>query len=86
MASPTETTATIVFVVRFWCEWTGPGPRWSGRVKHVESGRRMGFLGVEDLLGFFERFGITGQSDPASRGNDNWPSWQWRCRNETSFA
>ena len=27
----------------------------------------MGFLGVEDLLGFFERFGITGQSDPASR-------------------
>lgn len=63
-ASP---TITITFVVRFWREWSGAEPRWRGRVEHVESGRQANFLAIEDLLGFFQRFGLGGAGPPAGR-------------------
>ncbi len=62
------TTATTTFVVRFWREWTGGEARWRGRIEHVQSGRRMDFLGVGELLRFLERFGISAEADAASRG------------------
>ena len=66
-----ETTATTTFVVRFWREWTGSGLRWRGRVEHVQSGQQASFLKVDDLLGFFERFGIGGEDPPADRSEDS---------------
>jgi len=58
-----EATASMTFVVRFWREWTGAEARWRGRVEHVQSGQQVNFLEIEDLLGFFQHFGI----DPAAR-------------------
>jgi hypothetical protein len=66
-----DTTATTTFVVHFWREWTGAEPRWRGRVEHVQSGRRADFLAVEDLLGYFQRFGIGVVSPPAGRSAVN---------------
>jgi hypothetical protein len=56
--STTSSTTTSTFVLRFWREWTGTEARWRGRIEHVQSGRRADFLAVEDLLGFFQPFGI----------------------------
>jgi hypothetical protein len=58
-----ETTTTTTFVVRFWREWTGAEGRWRGRIEHVQSGRRSDFLGVGELLGFLEGFGIRGEAE-----------------------
>jgi predicted ester cyclase len=51
-----ETTTT--FVLRFRREWTGAEGRWRGRIEHVQSGRRSDFLGLGELLGFLEQYGI----------------------------
>ena len=69
MASPAETTAATVFVVRFWREWSGAETRWRGRIEHVQSGRRAEFLEVEGLLDFLERFGIEATGPPARRAD-----------------
>jgi predicted ester cyclase len=53
-----EASETTTFVLRFRREWTGAETRWRGRIEHVQSGRRTDFLGVDDLLGFLEGFGI----------------------------
>ena len=53
-----EPTATAIFVLRFWREWSGAQPRWRGRVQHVQSGEEMNFIGTDGLLLFLERFGI----------------------------
>ncbi len=59
MASSTETTATTVFVVRFWREWTGAEMRWRGRIEHVPSGQRQDFLTVEQMLAFLQQMDVT---------------------------
>jgi hypothetical protein len=53
------TTATTTFVVRFWREWTGAEARWRGRIEHVQSGRRMDFLSLNDMLCFMQQMGVT---------------------------
>lgn len=65
-----DTIAPMTFVVRFWREWTGTEPRWRGRVEHVESGRQANFLAIEDLLGFFQRFGFGAAGPPAGRSEE----------------
>jgi hypothetical protein len=55
-----ETTTTATFVLRFWREWSDAEPRWRGRIEHVQSGQGAGFLDIEGLLEFLERFGIGG--------------------------
>jgi hypothetical protein len=57
-----ETTTTATFVVRFWREWSPAEPLWRGRIEHVQSGQGAGFLDVEGLLEFLERFGIGGEA------------------------
>ena len=69
--SSTGTTTTMTFVVRFWRDWTGTTSRWRGRVEHVQSGQQASFLKIDDLLGFFERFGIGGEGAPAGRSEDS---------------
>ena len=65
MSQPSAGTTTT-FVVRFWREWTGAKSRWRGRVEHVQSGQQASFLKIDDLLDFFERFGIDGEDPPAN--------------------
>jgi hypothetical protein len=45
------------FVVRFRREWTVTGPRWRGRIEHVQSGESVAFLNLDDMLVFLRRFG-----------------------------
>jgi len=45
------------FVVRFWQEWSAAGPRWRGRIEHVQSGESVAFLGLDEMLGFVRSFG-----------------------------
>ena len=52
---PTDPPAST-FVVRLWYEGTDNGPRWRGRVEHLQSGERAAFLDVDDLLRFIRRF------------------------------
>jgi hypothetical protein len=66
-----ETPTTTTFVVRFWREWTGTELRWRGRVEHVDSGRQANFLEIDDLLGFFQRFGIGPAARAAGRSEDD---------------
>jgi len=45
------------FVVRLWREWSAAGPRWRGRIEHVQSGESAAFLGLDRMLDFVRRFG-----------------------------
>ena len=54
-----STTTTATFVVRFWRETTAGEACWRGRIEHVQSGKSVAFLGIEAMLGFLRRFGIT---------------------------
>jgi hypothetical protein len=54
-SSPVPPVST--FVVRFWREWSAAGPRWRGRIEHVQSGESATFLDLDGMLGFIRRFG-----------------------------
>jgi len=69
--STTPPTTGTTFVVHFWREWTGVESRWRGRVEHVQSGQQASFLEIEDLLSFFERFGIGGGGPPTDRSDNS---------------
>ena len=45
------------FIVRFRREWSASGPRWQGWIEHVQSGEEAAFLSLDQVLGFFRRFG-----------------------------
>jgi hypothetical protein len=57
------------FVVRFWQEWSAAGPRWRGRIEHVQSGQSATFLDLEGMLDFIRRFGAMpdDESRPAKK-------------------
>ncbi len=60
------------FVVRFWREPSAAGPRWRGRIEHVQSGESATFRELEDILDFVRRLGIMRgemRQDPESFGN-----------------
>ena len=44
------------FVVRLWREWTVEGPRWRGRIEHLQSGECGAFVDADGLLGFMRGF------------------------------
>jgi hypothetical protein len=44
------------FVIRLWHEWTAEGPRWRGRIEHLQSGESRAFLDWDGLLSFVHRF------------------------------
>ena len=46
------------FVVRFWQEWSAAGPRWRGRIEHVQSGQSAAFMGLEGMLDFIYNLGV----------------------------
>jgi hypothetical protein len=53
------------FVIRFWREWSVAGPRWRGRIEHVQSGESIAFLNWDGMLDFIRSFGA--MSDDESR-------------------
>jgi hypothetical protein len=67
MAESLPVPPVSTFVVRFWREWSVAGPRWRGRIEHVQSGESAAFLGLEGMLDFIRRFGA--MPDDAS-----WPA------------
>ncbi len=50
-ASPGNT-----FIVRIWLEWSKSGPCWRGQIVHAQSGGKMGFLCLEDMLRFMRGY------------------------------
>jgi hypothetical protein len=54
--------------VRLWHEGTADGPRWRGRIEHVQSGESAAFLELDAMLSFLRRFGVEaddrGRPDP----------------------
>ena len=54
---------TSTFVLRFWREWSAAGPRWRGRVEHLQSGESATFLGLGALLVFIRRFGVMADNE-----------------------
>ena len=63
-----EPPASVIntFVVRFWREGTAAGPRWRGRIEHVQSGEGVAFLDLEGVLRFMRQFGIATGDEPAA--------------------
>jgi hypothetical protein len=57
MAESSPVPPVSTFVVRFWLEWSAAGPRWRGRIEHVQSGGSAAFLGLDGMLDFIRRFG-----------------------------
>jgi len=57
------------FVVRFWQDWSAAGPRWRGRIEHVQSGQSATFLDLDGMLDFIRRFGAMpdDESQPAKK-------------------
>jgi hypothetical protein len=58
MAEPSPVPPVSTFVVRFWQEWSAAGPRWRGRIEHVQSGESAAFLDVDGMLDFVRRVGV----------------------------
>ena len=58
MTEPSPVPPISTFVVRFWQEWSAAGPRWRGRIEHVQSGESAAFLDLNEMLDFFRRVGV----------------------------
>lgn len=52
MAESSPIPPISTFVVRFWPEWSLVGPRWHGRIEHVQSQRGVAFQDLERMLAF----------------------------------
>ena len=59
MTDPSPVPPASTFVVRFWREWSAGEARWRGRIEHVQSGESATFIGLEAVLVFIQRFGVT---------------------------
>jgi len=57
------------FVVRFWRESSAAGPRWRGRIEHVQSGESATFRKLEEIMDFVRRFGVMGAGEHRGPGS-----------------
>lgn len=58
MVERSRVPAMSTFVVRVWREWSVAGPRWRGRIEHVQSGEGGAFLDLGGILDFLRRFRV----------------------------
>lgn len=58
------------FLVRFWREWSAAGPRWRGRIEHVQSRQSGNFTGLDAMLDFIRHFGVMADEEPRSDAID----------------
>jgi hypothetical protein len=57
MHEPTSLPASSTFVIRFWCEGSGPA-RWRGRIEHLQSGQHADFLALAEAMSFVQELGV----------------------------
>jgi hypothetical protein len=68
LAGSPSTPPSSTFVVRLWREGTVEGPRWRGRIEHLQSGESRGFVDAEGLLAFVGRFAaVRDQADQPAK-------------------
>ncbi len=58
VVEPSRATPANTFVIRSWRERSVAGPRWRGRIEHIQSGETTIFLDVDATLDFLRRLGI----------------------------
>jgi hypothetical protein len=63
------------FVVRFWQEWSAAGPRWRGRIEHLQSGQSVAFQDLGRMLDFMRSTGLV--------ADDQQPRKEQKCIEET---
>lgn len=52
MTPPAGALPSSTFVVRIWWAGSAAGPRWLGRIVHLQSGRRLAFRDLRVLVRF----------------------------------
>jgi hypothetical protein len=70
MAEPSPVPPVSTFVMRFWREWSAAGPRWRGRIEHVQSGKSAPFLNLDRMLDFIRSFGAMSDDESPSAKKD----------------
>jgi len=70
MAEPSPVPPVSTFVVRFWQEWSVAGPRWRGRIEHVQSGEGAAFLDLDGMLEFVRRSGVMPDNTSRAAGKE----------------
>ena len=58
MLETSRGTPASTFVIRSWREWSVAGPRWRGRIEHVQSGESAAFVDLDGMLDFVRRYGV----------------------------
>jgi hypothetical protein len=71
MSEPDPTPPVSTFVVRFWREWSAAGPRWRGRIEHVQNRQSANFTELDAMLDFIRRFGVLADEEPRSAKKDD---------------
>jgi hypothetical protein len=51
---PVATGST--FIVRIWLEWSKAGSCWRGQIVHAQSGKKMAFLCLDEMLRFIRGY------------------------------
>ena len=67
MPKSSSVSPDSTFVVRFRREWSAAGPRWRGRVEHVQSGEDAAFLDLGEMLRFIRQFGAMADDEAGFR-------------------
>jgi len=70
MAEPSPVPPVSTFVIRFWREWSAAGPRWRGRIEHVQSGEGAAFLDLDGMLDFLRRLGVMADDESQTARNE----------------
>jgi hypothetical protein len=70
MAEPSPVPPASTFVIRFWQEWSAAGPRWRGRIEHVQSGESAAFLDLDGMLEFVRRSGVMADNTSRAAGKE----------------
>ena len=63
--------AVSTFVIRVWQDWSLSGPRWYGRIEHLQSGRRLSFQEPEPILAFIRASGLFADDQDRDTGDAN---------------
>jgi len=58
------------FFIRFWQQWSAAGPRWRGRIEHVQSGESAAFLDLDGTLDIVRGFGVMGDNTSRAAGKE----------------
>jgi hypothetical protein len=56
------------FLVRIWLEWSKAGPCWRGQIFHVQSGEKVAFLCLDDMLKFIRGYVAMPEMEDENQG------------------